>query len=46
MERDSLLLQDQASVMDIETGDMWIVLKKRGAIWGHAEVVWLSTHQV
>ena len=39
MEQDSLLLQDQAGVTDIATGDMWIALKKRGALWGHTQVV-------
>jgi hypothetical protein len=36
MEKDSLLLQDQAGVMDTVAGDMWTALKKRGALWGHA----------
>jgi hypothetical protein len=32
MEQDSLLLQDQAGVMDTVVGDKWIALKKRGAL--------------
>jgi hypothetical protein len=36
MEQDSLLLQDQAGVMDTVVGDTWTALKKRGALRGHA----------
>jgi hypothetical protein len=36
MEQDPLPLQDQAGVMDVVVGDMWTVLKKRGALWGYA----------
>ena len=39
MEKDSLLLQDQTGVMDTIAGDTWTVLKKRGALQGHAQVV-------
>jgi hypothetical protein len=37
MEQDSLLLQDQAGVMDVVAGDMWTALEeKRGPPEGHA----------
>ena len=35
MEQDLLLIQDQASVMDIVVADMWTALKKKGAILGY-----------
>jgi hypothetical protein len=47
MEKDSLLLQNQAGGMDIVGGDKWIALKKRGALQqGHAQVVRLSVLNV
>ena len=46
MEQDSLLHQDQAGVMDTTVGDMWTAPKKRGALWGHAKVIWLSVLHV
>jgi hypothetical protein len=42
MEQDSPLLQDQSIVMDTVVDDKWNALKKRGALRGHAQVVWLS----
>ena len=42
MEKYLHLLQEQASGMDIVVVDKWIALKKRGALWGHAQVVRLS----
>jgi hypothetical protein len=42
MEKDSSLLQDQVGGMDIVVGDKWIALMKRGALRGHAQVIWLS----
>ena len=32
VEKDSMLLQDQVDVIDTIAGDMWIALKKRGAL--------------
>jgi hypothetical protein len=46
MEQDTLLLQDQAGVMDIVDDDTWIILKKRGPFPSHAQVVWLSVVHV
>jgi hypothetical protein len=46
MEQDLLLLQDQAGGMDIVVVDKWVALKKRGALWGHAQVIRLSTLHV
>ena len=46
MEQDSSLLQDQASMMDTIVGDTWTAMKKRGALQGHAQVVWLSVLHV
>ena len=37
-----LLLQDQASGMDVVAADRWAPLKKRWALRGHAQVIWLS----
>jgi hypothetical protein len=39
MKQDLLLLQDQASGMDAATANKWVALKKRGALWGHAQVI-------
>jgi hypothetical protein len=39
MEKDLLLLQDQAGGMDIVVVDKWVALKKRGALRGHAQVI-------
>jgi hypothetical protein len=46
MEQDLLLLQDQAGGMDTVAADKWVALKKRGALWGHAQVIRLSTLHV
>jgi hypothetical protein len=46
MEQESPLLQDQAGVMDTVVGDKWTALKKRGALRGHAQVIWLSVLHV
>jgi hypothetical protein len=46
MEQDPPLLQDQAGGMDTVAGDKWTALKKRGALQGHAQVVWLSVLHV
>jgi hypothetical protein len=46
MEQDLLLLQDQAGGMDTAAADKWAALKKRGALWGHAQVIRLSTLHV
>ena len=46
MEQDSSLLPDHVGVMDIVAGDTWNALKKRGALRGHAQVVWLSVLHV
>ena len=46
MEQDLPLLQDQAGGMDTVAGDKWIALMKRGALWGHAQVIWLSVLHV
>jgi hypothetical protein len=46
MEQDSLLLQDHAGGMDTVVGDKWVALKKRGALQGHAQVVWRSVLHV
>jgi hypothetical protein len=46
MEQDSLPFQDQAGVMDIVVDGMWALLRKKGALQGHAQVVWLSTLHV
>jgi hypothetical protein len=42
MEQDPLLLQNQAGGMDAAASDGWDVLKKRWALQGQAQVVWLS----
>jgi hypothetical protein len=42
MEQDPLLLQDEAGGMDVVVVDRWDALKKRWALWGQAQVVWLS----
>jgi hypothetical protein len=39
MEKDLLLLQDQAGEMDIIAIDKWVTLKKRGALRIHAQVI-------
>ena len=46
MEQDLLLLQDHAGGMDIVAADKWVELKKRGVLWGHAQVIRLSTLHV
>jgi hypothetical protein len=46
MEKDPLLLQDQAGGMDVVVADRWDALKKRWALWGQAQVVWLSVLHV
>jgi hypothetical protein len=46
MEQDPTLLQYQAGGMDIVAGDKWSALMKRGALRGHAQVVWLSVLHV
>jgi hypothetical protein len=46
MEQDLLLLQDQAGGMDVVVVDKWVALKKRGAFWGHAQVIQLSALHV
>jgi hypothetical protein len=46
MEQDYLLLQDQVGGMDTVAADKWVALKKRGALWGHAQVIRLSTLHV
>ena len=43
MEQDPLLLQDQAGGMDTAAADKWATLKKRGALWGYAQVIQLLT---
>jgi len=39
MEEDLLLLQDQASGMDVIVADRWVALKKTWALQGHAQVI-------
>jgi hypothetical protein len=39
MEKDLLLLQDQAGGMDTIVVDKWELLKKRGTLQGHAQVM-------
>jgi hypothetical protein len=39
MEQDLLLLQDEVGGMDIVVADECTALKKRGALWGHAQVI-------
>jgi len=46
MEQDLLLLQDQAGGMDTATANKWAALKKRGALRGHTQVIWLSALDV
>jgi hypothetical protein len=42
MDQDLLLLWNQAGGMDIVVADKWDALKKRGALWSHAQVICLS----
>jgi hypothetical protein len=46
MEKDPLLLQDQADGMDVVVVDRWDALKKRWALRGQAQVVWISVLHV
>jgi hypothetical protein len=46
MEQDPLLLQDQVGGMDAAAADRWDALKKRWALGGLAQVVWLSVLHV
>jgi hypothetical protein len=46
MEQDPHLLQDQAGGMDVVVVDRWDALKKRWALRGQAQVVWLSVLHV
>ena len=46
MEKESLILQDQAGGMDIVVVDRWVALKKRRALRGHAQVIRLSALHV
>jgi hypothetical protein len=46
MEKDLLLLQDQAGGMDTAAADRWDALKKRGALQGHAQVIHDSRHSM
>jgi hypothetical protein len=39
MEKDLLLLQDQAGGIDTIVDDRWVVLKKIWALQGHVEVI-------
>ena len=41
MEKDLLLLHDQVGGMDTVASDKWTALKKRGALRGHAQFIWL-----
>jgi hypothetical protein len=41
MEKDLLLLKDWAGGMDTVVVDRWVALKKRWALRGHAQVIWL-----
>jgi hypothetical protein len=43
MEQDLLLLHDKAGGMDTTVADKWATLKKRGALWDHAQVIQLLT---
>jgi hypothetical protein len=42
MEQDPLLLHDHAGGVDVAAADRWDALKKRRALWGQAQVIWLS----
>jgi hypothetical protein len=46
MEQDPLLLQNHADGMDVVAVDRWEVLKKRWALQGQAQVIWLSVLHV
>jgi hypothetical protein len=39
MEKDLLILQDNDGGMDTDVVDRWVALKKRGALWGHTQVI-------
>jgi hypothetical protein len=41
MEKEPLLLQDQAGRMDVVVADRWDTLKKIWVLQGQAQVVWL-----
>jgi hypothetical protein len=46
MEKDPMLLQNQADGMDVSTADRYDALKKIWALQGQDQVIWLSVLHV